>query len=150
MPRWILALLAACVALQAQDSTSQPPATNQGELKRDRSPKAAPTKESYPPPPEEDQSIAPTQYSFNPLQSQRDVTVGDYYFKRGSYRAAAGRYREATRWNEKNPEAWLRLGEASEKAKDKDAAREAYTKYLALASDAKNAAEIRKRVERLK
>ena len=79
-----------------------------------------------------------------------DVAVGDYYFKQRNYRAAAGRYREATRWNERNAEAWLRLGEASEKAKDPAAAREAYTKYLALASDAKNAAEIRKRVQKLK
>lgn len=148
MARWILVLLAACV-LQAQDSNSQAPAQGQGELKRDRSPKAPP-KEAYPPPPEEDESIAPTHYSFNPLQSQREVTVGDYYFKQGSYRAAAGRYREATRWNEKNPEAWLRLGEASEKTKDKEAAREAYAKYLALASDAKNAPEIRKRAAKLK
>jgi tetratricopeptide (TPR) repeat protein len=149
MARWILLLLAAGVALQAQDSNAPPPAQGQGELKRDRSEKAPP-KESYPPPPEEDESIAPTHYSFNPLQSERDVTVGEYYFKQGKYRAAAGRFREATRWNEKNSEAWLRLGEASEKAKDKDAAREAYTKYLALASDAKNAAEIKKRVARLK
>jgi Flp pilus assembly protein TadD len=147
MARWILLWLAACVALQAQDSKSPPPA--QGELKRDRTPKA-PAKEDYPPPPEEDQSIAPTQYSFNPLQSQRDVTVGDYYFKQASYRAAAGRYREATKWNEKNPDAWLRLGEASEKIKDKETAREAYAKYLALASDAKNAPEIRKRAAKLK
>ena len=94
--------------------------------------------------------MATTQYSFNPLQSQRDIAVGDYYLKQRNYRAAAGRYREATKWNERNAEAWLRLGEASEKAKDPEAAREAYTKYLALASDAKNAAEIRKRVQKLK
>ena len=149
MVRWMLLLLAAGVALQAQDSNAPPPAQGQGELKRDRSEKAPP-KNSYPPPPEEDESVAPTHYFFNPLQSQRDVNVGDYYFKQGNYRAAAGRFREATKWNEKNAEAWLRLGEASEKAKDKDAAREAYAKYLELASDAKNAAEIRKRVAKLK
>jgi Flp pilus assembly protein TadD len=149
MSRWILALLAACAALPAQDSASPPPAQGQGELKRDRSQKAPP-KESYPPPPEEDKSVAPTEYSFNPLQSQREVAVGEYYFKQGSYRAAAGRFREGARWNERNAEAWLRLGEASEKIKDKDAAREAYAKYLALASDAKNAAEIRKRLQKLK
>ena len=142
-------MLTACAALQAQDSQSPPPAQGQTELKRDRSQKS-PAKEPYPPPPEEDESVATTKYSFNPLQSQRDVTVGDYYFKQGAYRAAAGRYREATKWNEKNAEAWLRLGEASEKTKDPAAAREAYTKYLALAADAKNAAEIRKRVQKLK
>jgi Flp pilus assembly protein TadD len=149
MPRWIPLLLTAFAALQAQDSQPPPPAQSQTELKRDRSQKT-PAKEPYPPPPEEDESVATTKYSFNPLQSQRDVTVGDYYFKQGAYRAAAGRYREATRWNEKNAEAWLRLGEASEKVKDPAAAREAYTKYLALAADAKNAAEIRKKIQKLK
>ena len=149
MPRWTLLLLTACASLQTQDSQSPPPAQSQTELKRDRSQKT-PAKEPYPPPPEEDESVATTKYSFNPLQSQRDVTVGDYYFKQGAYRAAAGRYREATRWNEKNAEAWLRLGEASEKVKDPAAAREAYTKYLALAADAKNAAEIRKKIQKLK
>ena len=68
----------------------------------------------------------------------------------GSYRAAAGRFAEATRWNGTDPEAWLRLGETEEKLKDPKAAREAYSKYLELASDAKNAEEIRKKLEKLK
>ena len=37
-----------------------------------------------------------------------------------------------------------------EKLKDPKAAREAYTKYLEVASDAKNASEIRKKVDKLK
>ena len=49
-----------------------------------------------------------------------------------------------------NAEAWLKLGEVAERLKDSDKAREAYQKYLELASDAKNAAEIRKKVEKLK
>ena len=63
--------------------------------------------------------MAPTQYSFNPLQSQREVNVGDYYFKRGSYRAAAGRYREATKWNEKNAEAGCAWAKPPKKPKTK-------------------------------
>ena len=65
-------------------------------------------------------------------------------------RAAAGRFEEATKWNSGDPEAWLRLGEAEEKLKEKKAAHEAYEKYLELASDAKNAEEIRKKLEKLK
>ena len=56
----------------------------------------------------------------------------------------------ATKWNSGESEAWLRLGEAQEKLKDHKAAREAYSKYLELAADAKNAEEIRKKVEKLK
>lgn len=75
---------------------------------------------------------------------------GEYYFKKGDYRAAAGRFREATKWNDGNAEAWLRLGDAEEKLKEVKEARAAYTKYLELAPDAKNAAEIRKKIEKLK
>jgi predicted TPR repeat methyltransferase len=60
------------------------------------------------------------------------------------------RFTEATKWNDGNSEAWLRLGETEEKLKDPKTAKEAYTKYLELASDAKNAGEIRKKLQKLK
>ena len=118
---------------------------------------ASQTQKAPPPPsakeatlPEVDTAVAPTEYSFNPLQAEKDLKVGNYYWKRGSYRAAEARFREATRWNENYAEAWLRLGEAGEKLKDIKGAREAYTKYLQLAADARNVPEIRKRLEKLK
>ena len=101
-------------------------------------------------PPEEDTSLATENYGFNPLEAQKDLTVGNEYYKKGNYRAAYNRYRMATRYDDGNKEAWLRLGEASEKVKDVDAAKEAYSKYLAAAPDAKNAAEIRKKLDKLK
>jgi tetratricopeptide (TPR) repeat protein len=101
-------------------------------------------------PPEEDKSIAVPVYGFNPLQAQKEIRTGNYYFKKGSFRAAAGRFEEATKWNSGEPEAWLRLGEAQEKLKDHKAARTAYTKYLELAGDSKIADEIRKKLEKLK
>jgi outer membrane protein assembly factor BamD (BamD/ComL family) len=98
-------------------------------------------------PPEEDKAKIQQQYSFNPLQSQRDVTVGEFYFKKGDFKAAAGRFREATKWNDGNAEAWLRLGDAEYKMKDSKAAHEAWEKYLQLAPEAKNAAEVRKKLK---
>lgn len=143
-------LLAVLSPLLAQDAKPQePPAkSQQEELKRHRPEPATSDKEEVPP--EEDASLSTEAYSFNPLQSKKDVDVGNEYFKKHSYRAAAGRYREATKWNDQNSEAWLRLGEAEEKLRDHKAARDAYTKYLEVASDAKNAAEIRKKLEKLK
>jgi Tfp pilus assembly protein PilF len=70
--------------------------------------------------------------------------VGNYYFKKGSYRAAAGRFQEATRWDPNNAEAYLRMGESYEKLKDWKAMRAAYEKYLQLAPDGKDAARVRK------
>ena len=101
-------------------------------------------------PPEEDKAKLPEEYSFNPLKSKKDVTVGEFYFKKSDFKAAAGRFREATKWNDSNAEAWLRLGDAEEKMHDSKAAREAWEKYLQLAPDAKNAAEVRKKLDRLK
>jgi len=43
--------------------------------------------------------------------------VVNFYFKAGNYRAAEGRYRDATKWNGDNGDAWRRLGEAAQKAK---------------------------------
>jgi len=153
MSRSVLALLLACAgSLCAQDPNPQPPQPadpKQGELRRRGQPsKQTPAKEMAPP--EEDTSLAAKEYSFNPLQAKKDINTGNYYFKKGSYRAAAGRFVEATKWNEGDDEAWLRLGEADEKLKDYKAAKEAYAKYLELAPDAKNAAEIRKKLEKLK
>jgi tetratricopeptide (TPR) repeat protein len=101
-------------------------------------------------PPEEDKSDAPKTFSFNPVQSQREVTAGDFYFKKGNYTAALSRYDEATKWNDGNATAWLRLGEAQEKKANVKAAREAYEKFLELAPDDKNAPEVKKRLAKLK
>src|SRR5262245_49964460 len=101
-------------------------------------------------PPEEDEALAPKEYSFNPLQAAKELRVGNYYFKKGNYRAAAQRFSEATKWNGTLAEAFLRLGEAKEKQHDKKAAAEAYAKYLEIAPDAKDAAEVRKRLDKLR
>ena len=97
-------------------------------------------------PPEEDESLKPKVYAFNPLEAERDLKVGNYYFKKGNYKAAASRFREATEWNPAYAEAYLRLGESEEKMKDKQAAQEAYAKYLELAPDAKDAEAIKKKL----
>lgn len=146
MSRWIPALLLACLA--PSFAQTQQPTAKQDPLKKERPKPATTGKEEVPP--EEDKSLSVKEYSFNPLQAKHEIQTGDYYFKKHSYRAAAARYREATRWNEGDSEAWLLLGRAAEKLKDRDAAKEAYAKYLAAAPDAKDAAEIRKKLDKLK
>ena len=97
-------------------------------------------------PPEEDESLAPKTYSFNPLEADKDLKVGLYYFKKGNYKAAMSRFHEATLWNPTFAEAFLRLGESAEKLKDKKAAHEAYEKFVALAPDDKQAGAIKKKL----
>lgn len=114
-----------------------------------QTPKEDPAKQEQAPP-EEDESLAPKEYSFNPLQAEKELRIGNYYFKKGSYRAAAQRFQEATKWNNNFADAYLRLGEADEKQKEWKGAREAYSKYLELAPESKNAAAIKKKLERFK
>src|SRR5712664_600947 len=121
--RWILPLAFAVLA-----SAQQAP------QKKESKP-AAPQQEQAPP--EEDESLVPKEYSFNPLQASKELKVGNYYFKQGKYRAASLRFLEATRWDSTLVEAFLRLGEAREKQHDRKGAAEAYAKYLELAPDAK-------------
>ena len=142
MYRWIIVLLAAGIAM-AQEAP--PP---QKKLETERNKPAPGAKEEIPP--EEDTALTTLEYSFNPLQSVKDVSVGNQYLKNGKLRAAELRYTSATKWNDGNADAWLRLGEVAEKLKDGAKAKAAYQKYLELAADAKNAKDIRKKVERLK
>jgi tetratricopeptide (TPR) repeat protein len=101
-------------------------------------------------PPEEDEREKPKEYAFNPLQAANEIKVGNYYFKRGSYSAALRRFEEATKWDPANPEAFLRLGETFWKLQNGKAAKAAWRKYLQLKPDAKDAAELKKRIDKIK
>jgi tetratricopeptide (TPR) repeat protein len=99
-------------------------------------------------PPEEDTAHVeqPKEYAFNPLQAEKEVRIGSFYMKKGSWKAAILRFREATKWNPGMADAWLHLGEALEKSKDMTGAKAAYARYVALAPDAKNTPAIRKKL----
>lgn len=99
-------------------------------------------------PPEEDESVAPRTYSFNPLEAEKDLKVGLYYFKKGDYKASTSRFKEATLWNPTFAEAFLRLGESQEKMHDMKAADDAYSKYLALSPTGKQAEAVKKKLAR--
>jgi len=132
--RWILPLAFAVLASaqQAPQKKESKPAAQQEQA-----------------PPEEDESLVPKEYSFNPLQAAKELRVGNYYFKRHNYRAASQRFAEATKWDGTMAEAYLRLGEAKEKQRDRKAAAEAYAKYLEITPDAKDAPEVKKRLDKL-
>lgn len=116
---------------------------------KDGKPQAAPQAQQEQAPPEEDETAiqAPKEYSFNPIQAEKELKIGNYYFKKGSYKAAALRFREASKWNPSFAEAFLRLGEAEDKRKDRKAAREAYAKFLELAPADKRAGAIKKKLD---
>src|SRR5579864_6796901 len=116
MVRWLLPLLAVFCAFAQQPPPAENPPQKKLETHRPK-PAAKPEEEI---PPEEDRALANQEYSFNPLQSQKDVSVGNQYFKNHRFRAAELRYTSATRWNDGNADAWLHLGEVEERLKDTD------------------------------
>ncbi|HZQ54237.1 MAG TPA: tetratricopeptide repeat protein [Bryobacteraceae bacterium] len=86
-------------------------------------------------PPEEDETVAPEKFTLDPLESDRNVKVGNTYMHQGTprgYRAALHRYERATKFNPSNAEAFFKIGEAEEKLKNKDAAKAAFEKVLQL------------------
>jgi tetratricopeptide (TPR) repeat protein len=127
------------------DEDAKPPQTKQP-AKPGTKPPAA---DSDLPPDEDAIPSADSAYSFNPVKSKKSVEVGREYLAKGNFKAAAERFRDATKWNEGNADAWLYLGKAEEKREQPRAARSAYEKYLQLAGNTKNAAEVKKRLEKL-
>jgi tetratricopeptide (TPR) repeat protein len=100
-------------------------------------------------PPEEDPDLVPKTYEFNPLEAVRNITAGNFYFKKGNMRAARNRYLEASRWDPTSQEALLKLAEAQEKMHDWPGVRDTYGKYLALNPDEKNAVAVKKKLAKL-
>jgi tetratricopeptide (TPR) repeat protein len=147
MSRWLsaLMLLVFTVSAQSQKQEEKKEPAKQGQGRQEQ---GKPQEE--PPPPDEDAAADAKVYSFNPLQAQKEMRTGEFYFKKGSYRAAATRFREATRWNPTFAQAWLRLGDAAEKQNDAKTIAEAYAKYLELQPEARNAGDIRKKLDKIK
>ena len=100
---------------------------------------------------DEDEDFAqPEQtYAFNPVQANKELKVGNYYFKKGSYAAAATRYLEATRWDSNFADAFWRLGMTHEKLQNPREAIAAYTRYMALDPAGKKTREVRRRLARV-
>jgi tetratricopeptide (TPR) repeat protein len=108
-------------------------------------PPAAPSAQEQEPP-EEDPDLKPKEYSFNPLEASRNITAGNFYFKKGNFRAASRRFLEASKWDPTSAEAVRLLGEADEKLHDFTGAREAYQKFITLSSDGKEIEAVKKRI----
>jgi tetratricopeptide (TPR) repeat protein len=87
---------------------------------------------------------------WNPHKAEKDVEVGDFYFKRKNYRAALDRYREALYYKNNDAVATFRLAVCQEKLGDEAEARNAYEAYLKILPDGPFAAEAHQALQRLK
>jgi len=87
---------------------------------------------------------------WNPHKAEKDVEVGDFYFKRKNYRAALDRYREALYYKYNDAVATFRLAVCQEKLGDTSEARKGYEAYLKILPQGPFAVEAHQALERFK
>jgi len=88
-------------------------------------------------------------HPWNPMKAQKDVQVGDFYFKRKNYKAAIERYKEALYYKDGDAVASFRLAVCQEKLGDKVEAKKYYEQYLKILPEGPFAKDARASLERL-
>lgn len=69
-------------------------------------------------------------HPWNPYKANKDIQVGDFYYKRKNYKGALDRYKEALYYKQNDATATFRAGEAAEKLGNKSEARKYFEQYL--------------------
>lgn len=152
--RWLtLSALAISIAMCAQEPPQTPPGqpprsdveSSSNDTKIDTSAPSNDAREH----PDSDVSDVTEFHAFNPHKAMKDIEVGDYYYKRDNFKAAADRYQEALLFKPNDADATLRLARAQEKLKMFEDARDNYAAFLKQRSDGKDAEEARKALQRM-
>jgi tetratricopeptide (TPR) repeat protein len=86
---------------------------------------------------------------YDPHKADKDVEVGDFYFKRKNYPAAISRYRGALKWKPNDAIATFRLAQALEKVGSLEDARANYQAYLKILPRGPFAEDAKKALQRL-
>ncbi len=88
-------------------------------------------------------------HAYDPHRAEKDVEVGDFYFKRKNYGAAISRYRSALKWKPNDALATFRLAQALEKTGRFSEAGENYQGYLKILPHGEFAQESKDALQRL-
>jgi len=86
---------------------------------------------------------------FDPLEAEKSIKVGDYYFKKKNYLAAIQRYIEALQYQPNLIKGYEALGKAYEKQKSFDKALEIYKDFIQKNPSSPKVAEFQARVTQL-
>ncbi len=89
-------------------------------------------------------------HSYDPHKAAKNVEVGDYYFKRGNYKAAESRYAEALDWKPNDAIATFKLAISEEKLGKKADALKNYEAYLKILPSGEFAGEAKSGIDRVK
>lgn len=74
-------------------------------------------------------------HPWNPYKANKDIQVGDFYFKRRNYKGALERYKEALYYKQNDAVATFRVGECLEKMGKKEEAKKYFEQYLKILPD---------------
>ena len=86
----------------------------------------------------------------SPEKARESVEIGDFYFKRDNYRAAADRYREAIRYDTKWPEPYEKLVETLFEMNDLEGAIEACENFVTTNPGSNEVADFEEKAQELK
>jgi tetratricopeptide (TPR) repeat protein len=86
---------------------------------------------------------------YDPHKAEKNIEIGDYYFKRGNYRAAESRYREALEWKPGDAIATFKMGQIMEKNGNLLQARQNYQAYLKILPDGPLSEDAKKALARI-
>lgn len=91
-------------------------------------------------------------FVYTPPGPAKSVEIGNFYLKRHNYKAAISRFKEAIQTRADYAPAYLGLGKAYEKTRQKQKALDAYQKYLDMLpsdKDAEDAKDVHRALDRL-
>lgn len=86
---------------------------------------------------------------WDPHKADKDVEVGTFYFKRGNYKGAEMRFRDALVWQDNHAEAMYRLGETLQKEGRLLEAQMYYENYLKILPHGEFAADCKKEIDKI-
>jgi tetratricopeptide (TPR) repeat protein len=97
----------------------------------------------------EEKDSAPEAKEPDPLLCEKNIKIGDFYFKKKNYVAAIGRYLEAIEYQPNSARAFESLARAYEKNKEPDKAIVTYLRFIKENPDSPDLAEFRTKLEKL-
>ncbi len=85
----------------------------------------------------------------DPIQAKKHLEVGDFYFKKKNFKAAAERYRDAVLFAPRSSQPYAKLAQALEKMKEFLEAAEVCREFMEKNPDSEKADDFAKRAEKL-
>jgi tetratricopeptide (TPR) repeat protein len=89
-------------------------------------------------------------FTRDPVAAEKNLEVGDFYFKRKNFKAAEARYRRAIKYNTEWPKAYEKLIQVYERQGDFDSAIEVCYEFVDANPSSKKAKDFEKRATRFK